>query len=366
MNMVDYIEKYGELTFDQLELTEVDKLIFSILSYIKYDGIVSYNSFNKKTLKEVCDVFFNTHTEEDFKNIFHTIRFSTVLLDKIRNKNRYKDLLLYNDIYIGDDKKQFSALTIEVNPRLVFVSFEGTDHLVSGWKEDCAMTYKKFIPAQMQAIKYLNKHFMFRNCELILVGHSKGGNLALVSAMYCNPVVFKKIKEVVSYDGPGLSKEQLKLDRYSRLKERYNLYIPDTSVFGLLLNVEDYKVVKTNKLPFFSHDPMTWKIDDNKFSTGKLSDFSKILNVGLDRWVVKYSKDERKSFFECVFKVFENNDITNLIDVMDNYKLVLKILKEAHMLDSRVKAMAKDIITIYLKCNKEYLKEKFNKKIKNE
>lgn len=366
MNIVDYIEKYGNLTFEEKELTEIDKLLFSILSYIKYDGSVSYNSSNKKTLKQVCDDYFSTHDEKDFKNIFHTIRFSTVLLEKIKNMKRYSGLLLYNDIYIGDSKQQFSALTIELNSNLVYVSFEGTDHLVSGWREDCAMTYKKFVPAQIQAIRYLNRHFKFRNCEIILGGHSKGGNLALVSALYSNPMIFNRIKEVCSYDGPGLSVEQLKMSRYKRLKDRYNLFIPETSVFGLLLNVEDYQVVKTNKLPFFSHDPMTWKIEDDHFSTGKLSNFSKILDEGLDKWIDKYTKVERKSFFDCVFKVFENNNITSLIDVMDNYKLMIKIIKEARLLEPGVKSMAKDILTTYLKCNKEYLTEKFNRKVKND
>ena len=45
---------------------------------------------------------------------------------------------------------------------------------------------------------------------------------------------------------------------------------------------------------------------------------------------------------------------------------MIKIIKEARLLEPRVKSMAKDILTTYLKCNKEYLKEKFNRKVKND
>lgn len=365
MDIIKYIEKNGDITFEEKGLTIVDKLIFSTLSYVYYDGVVSSNSFNKKTIEQVGKEFFSIHADREFKNIFHTISYAPKLLDIIKEKKRYKDLLLYNDVYIGDSKQQFSAVSIEINPNLVFVSFEGTDELISGWKEDCALTYKRFIPSQIQAIKYLNQHFLFKNCELILGGHSKGGNIGLIAAMYANPLVRRKIKEIVSFDGPGLRKEQLDLSRYNDVKDKYNLYIPDTSVFGLLLVNENYKVVKTNKIAFFSHDPMTWKIIGDEFKAGKLSNFSKILSTGLDKWSNKYTDKEKKLFFECLFKVLEKQNITSLLEIMDNYKLVIKIFKELKTLDPTIKLMAKDIVSIYIKCNKEYLKEKFSKKDKN-
>lgn len=366
MDVIKYIEKNGDLTFEEKAMTLIDKLIFSILSYVYYDGTVSSNSSRKKTIAEVGKDFFLVHADREFKNIFHTISYAPKILDIIKDKKRYKDLYLYNDVYIGNQHQQFSALTIEINPNLVFVSFEGTDELISGWKEDCAMTYKRFIPSQVQAIKYLNQHFTFKNCELILGGHSKGGNLALISAMYSNPLIRKKVKEIISFDGPGLKKEQLELNRYKEVKDKYNLYIPDTSVFGLLLKNEEYNVVKTNKIAFFSHDPMTWKIDGDNFKEGKLSNFSKILSTGLDKWSNKYTNEEKKVFFDCLFKTIDKQNIVSLIEVMDNYKLVIKIFKELKTLDPTIKLMAKDIVSIYIKCNKEYLKEKFSKKDKKD
>ena len=61
----------------------------------------------------------------------------------------------------------------------------------------------------------MNAHFTFKDCKLILGGHSKGGNLALVAAMYSNFLVRNKIIEIYSYDGQGLLEEQLNSSRYN-------------------------------------------------------------------------------------------------------------------------------------------------------
>jgi len=39
---------------------------------------------------------------------------------------------------------------------------------------------------------------------MIIGGHSKGGNLALIAAMYCNFFIRRKIINVYSNDGPGI------------------------------------------------------------------------------------------------------------------------------------------------------------------
>ena len=41
MNLFSFIDKYGCYTFDEVGFTEVDNIIFSLLSYLELDGIVS-------------------------------------------------------------------------------------------------------------------------------------------------------------------------------------------------------------------------------------------------------------------------------------------------------------------------------------
>ena len=63
MNIIDYIEKYKDLTLEEKELTEVDKLIFSLLSYVNYNGIVSNNEKHKKTIEIVGKEYFLKNTK---------------------------------------------------------------------------------------------------------------------------------------------------------------------------------------------------------------------------------------------------------------------------------------------------------------
>lgn len=362
MNLINYINKYGNKTFAEKEINEVDKLLFSLLSYVRYDGAISKMRFRKRTIGTVADSYFSNTTKKEISKNIMAIRTGIDLLNRIRKTKRYKDLLMYSDVYIGDDKQQFSAMCIEINPKLVYVSFEGTDQLISGWEEDCKLTYIFPVLAQEQAIRYLNKNFTLRNCKLIVGGHSKGGNLALTSSMYCNPLVRRKIIEIYSYDGPGLRKKQLESKEYQKVKEKFNHIIPNNSIVGLLLRHDnDYKVIKSNRSGLMAHSALTWQLEDDKFKTAKLSAFSKIIDEGITTWLDKYNDQERERFVNCVFRVFEKTNITSLVQIMANYKLILDIIKEANNIEEFVKDMAKDLVNVLIDCNKEHIKSKFIK-----
>lgn len=365
MNIIDYIDKYGETSFEEKTITEVDKLIFALLSYVKYDGIVSTMSFTKKTIEEVGRTYFEKYTKKDIKNNIFSIRDAINVLEKIYTKKRYKDLLMYNDVYIGDDSQQFSAVCIELSPRLVFVSFEGTDQLISGWEEDCKMSYKFPVPAQKLAIKYLNKHFTFRDCELIVAGHSKGGNLALVSSMYANFIVKNKIREIYSYDGPGLRDEQFNSNRYKTVKDKYNLIIPNSCIVGLLLKHDVRRIIKSTRRGVMAHHALRWEIKEDDFIDSELSLSSKLFDEGLSTWYNKYNDDKREEFVKYVFEVFRKNNIKSLTEIMQDYTILIKIFKDVKDIDIMVKNMVKDFIKIFIDCNTSYFKAKLSKKDSN-
>ena len=71
------------------------------------------------------------------------------------------------------------------------------------------------------AIKYLNKHFTFTTKKLIVGGHSKGGNLALVASMYANFIVRNKIKYIYSGDGPGVLDKEFNSKKYQKIINKY-------------------------------------------------------------------------------------------------------------------------------------------------
>ena len=52
------------------------------------------------------------------------------------------------------------------------------------------------VEAQKYAIKYLNR-YLFNRKKLIVGGHSKGGHLAIISSMYANYFIKRKILKII-------------------------------------------------------------------------------------------------------------------------------------------------------------------------
>ena len=67
MNLISYIEKYGNKTFQDKPLNGVDKLILSNLSYIEFTGIIFKGSFYKKRLETAGDEFFSNEHDKGKK-----------------------------------------------------------------------------------------------------------------------------------------------------------------------------------------------------------------------------------------------------------------------------------------------------------
>ena len=348
MNLFSYIDKYGGYTFSEKEFNDLDNAIFASLSYLSLYGMVSSDWHNKITIKEVGNRYFEFQTRE--RNIT-SVKQAMKMLRYIKDTKRYGNLFLYNYIYEENSEQQFSAVTIEVSPELVYVSFEGTDHLISGWKEDFMLSYMFPVNSQRKAIEYVNKNFSFRNKKIILGGHSKGGNLALVAGMYANIWVRRKIIRVYNNDGPGLLWEQLNSVNYRRVRAKLVHIVPDSSVIGLLLyHSSDYKVVKSFRKGLWSHDLYTWVVKDDSFVKGELNSFSKTFDKELEKWLEQYDNEERETFVFSLFSIFERANVDSLIKIMDNKKLILQLIAESKEISDKDRKMLKEIVNLVVKC----------------
>lgn len=343
MKLLEYIEKNGQYSFDEKALNQVDKLLFANLSYVDYKDTVSSNSKVKKTIKDICEEFFAKAYDTEY-NIL-AVRGGIKLLKKMSKCKRYQDLYLYNYQKIIDDDEQFSAITIEINSHLVYVSFEGTTDEMVGWQEDFEMCYQFPIPSQKSAIKYLNHFFSFKNVDIILGGHSKGGNLALVSGMCSNFLVRHKVKEIYNYDGPGLSKKQLSSTKYKKISHKYQHIVPNNSLVGMMLYSEKRIVIKTNYIGMLSHYFMNWEVDDFDMIKCNLSKSSLRLGESLTSWIEKYDNRQKKQFVEEIFDVFKHNNIDSLLDFKKKPSTIVKILGDSTKVSEQTRIMFKEFAT---------------------
>ena len=352
MSIFDYINKYGCYTFEEMEFNVVDNFIFSALAYSDLGDYVSGNRLDKRTISEVGKAFFKDFDKKQ-KNIT-AVRVGIKVLREVMSTRRYGNLYLYNYSYIGDDRQQFCALTIEINKKLVYVSYEGTDALISGWHEDFEMSYKFPVLSHRRAIDYLNRHFLFNNKDIILGGHSKGGNLALVAGMYANFWVKDRIIKIYMNDSPGLRKKEIESKYYKSVEHKIVSIIPNYSIVGLLFrHSNNFRVIKSNKKGVYAHDMATWIVKDKDILEVQLSSFSKYLDDAMIRWLDRYNDLEREKFTESLFMVFDRASVTSLDDVLNNKKLILKLIVETKDIDKRTKKMLKEFVYMLFSYFKE-------------
>ena len=354
-SILNYLKNNGNKTFRQLEFNEIDNVVFSSISYSEFGGIISENR-KFMNLYDALEVFLRKYTIKNAAKLGIAQTDSYKIIKEIIGLKRYRDVLVYNYRYVGDKDKQFCAMTFKVRNMFTYVAFEGTDHLLSGWKEDFEMIYKFPVPAQEYAVKYLNETINMFDKNLIVGGHSKGGNLALVASMYCHPLIRFKINKIYSNDGPGLRLNEINSQEYKRIEKRLIQIIPNYSLVGLLLRHNDnFTVIKSTKKDIMAHSVLTWEVDYNKFKRAKLSDLSKKLDKSIIIWLDNHDDKTRKKIITSVFKALEDAGVYNLYDIK-KIKTGMKVIKNLTSIDKETK----NLIFDFLKFNISYVFDKSN------
>ncbi len=341
-----YIKEYGDKTFNEEKFNEIDNVILSSVVYLNFDGIVPKNK-KSISLCEAGNIFLYKYNYFDVSKLGIAQKVSYKILKQIVNTKRYKDIQMYNYKYIWDTDTQFGAVCFKVKKKFIYVAFEGTDNLLSGWKEDFQMAYEFPVPSQKLAVKYLNENIKLFDKNIIVGGHSKGGNLALVSSMYCKNRINKKIKRIYSNDGPGLKKEQIESENYSKVRDRLIHLVPNYSYVGVLLRNDKFTVIKTNRKDFMAHAVSSWQVNKNEFIRENLSSISDNFRKSLLKWLDEHDLEQREKMISTVFKTLEESGIKNLNDFF-NLKNAITVIRNVNNIDEETKNLVISLIEFNL------------------
>ena len=195
----DYLYYYKNTSLEEVNINEIDILLFSVLSYLP---IKSFS--NELDLTGFINYVNKTVNKNDYSKMG---KIAYEILNSIKGSKRYKSLRVKNFINIKNESVQFGACIFCFGTNSI-ISYKGTDGSVIGWFENFRLGYSYPTNTQLMAIDYLNENVKFKDKNIYVCGHSKGGNLALVSSMEANNNIFKKIKKIYNFDGPGLLKEE--------------------------------------------------------------------------------------------------------------------------------------------------------------
>lgn len=348
-NIFDYVKENGDKTFFEKEFTEVDAAIMALLSYINFDHIV-FNTKDKVKLANALEYFLNYGDIKEFMRRGFVQKDLIKLCKVLKNKARYKDILLFGYVYKISFNEQFCAISMKLPDGKIVISYEGTDHNLSGWEEDMALCYQFPVPSQTDAIRYLNRHVSLFDREVILVGHSKGGHLAMVAGMFANPICKLKIKKIYNFDGPGLRKKEISSSQYKSIEKKLFHIVPHYSLFGLLLrHGNQYISVKSSRKDLFAHSLFTWEVVHSQFKREPLSKLSKNLDKSIILWLDQHNDKEREKITKDIFSYFRKAGLTNFVEIT-KLKNIVSLLKCSSDLDKETK----DMLNQFVKFNFDY------------
>lgn len=373
MNYFAFIDKYGKVTYKDKKETEIDILLFSQLAYLPMDNI-DFKNNQKYTLEEIA----TSIDRSVFLESLIAQRNALKLLDTIKDLPRFKEIKVADYSYLMDENSQFGAVTFILPNKKIVIAFQGTDNTIAGWKEDAILSYKYPTTSQELAGSYVEKIISKYKRLVIICGHSKGGNLALVGAMRTTLLKKFDIKEIYSFDGPGLRENEFNSNQYKQIRKKLHNIIPNESMVGVLFNQENLDVIKSNAKGIMQHATTSWQVEDDKLVRTNKSALSDNLDKAIYDWLSNYNLEQRKLIIDETFGLLEKSNIKRVSDISDNYlRSLFEVLKATETLDNQTKVvifnclkllsttLSKTLINMELnnlkkKINNNIFKEKIN------
>ncbi len=351
MNIVNYVETYGDRTFSERPLNEVDSLIFCELSYLCFtesplrDGSEPLGKLAEAREELIRDTLLPASNEKLLRAIAKSRRFSSVSAFRFREFN--------------DEAREvrFAAITFDLGDGNLYCAFRGTDVTLLGWKEDFNMAFRRRIPSQKLALDYLSELAESSRAPLFVGGHSKGGNLAVYAAVNATRAVKKRIAAVYDHDGPGFRERIFSSPRYLDVEDRIRRTVPHDSLIGILLfHSERQKVVLSRSVLIGQHNPFAWAVKNAEEFVGLPSTTanSKRTDRALGEWIAGMDEGTRKKFVDALFAVISGSGAQKVTDFKHGIFRKIRGMRRAYKKLSKesralIRSGGKRLIAIWLR-----------------
>ena len=341
-SLIDYIHRYGGVSFSKKRFNDVDNVILSLIAYIDMSNTAAATS-EGISLADAMEYFLATHSYKEASHYGLALKDAYPIAKELIDAPRFADIRISDYVYLADGDTQFGAMIFHLTKHLDYICFEGTDHTIGGWREDCLLACYHPVSSHILGADYLKKHIKISGPSVILGGHSKGGNTALVSALMTTPMRRKKIRMIYSNDGPGLRRRELMSKEYKSIRSKYKHIVPQNSIVGMMLRQDENFVVHSNQFGALAHIPSSWEVIDDKLRRSVLSSGSEALNKALVEWLDKHSDEERLSLVNECFDLLVKSGINWTMDFRDPKK-VMKAISMINTVPEDTRKLVLDVI----------------------
>ena len=337
-DILSYLDWRGDLSFEERPFNDVDNLILSELAYLDMTGIVPGPGENGIiALKDVYPRYVQMGYDQSCMP--NDPRYLACAASQTRRFGEIR-LWRYADEIDRERQIQFAAVTCFLPGGGIYVDYRGTDHSLVGWREDFNTSFMNETPGQQQAVLYLNAVMAATEGPVMVGGHSKGGNLAVYAAAFCDEIHRDRISIVYSNDGPGFNDKITETEEYRAVLPKVQLTIPESSIIGIIMdNKHASRIVRCSSSNWLEqHNPYSWQVNFQGFELAEdQSGSSRFLNSALDQWISSLTDQEKVIFVNAVFDSMEASGAATLEDLVEDKRASYNaIVKAARELDPEV------------------------------
>lgn len=349
MNIIDYIDWRGDLSFSADPLNRVDALILSHIIYLHFDNLVDKDFSNPISLKQLAEKLNEAHDCHERTNLGLAIDPKTVdLFFKCAESKRFGDIKITGFVDIFDTVKieQFCIASFLIGDDVV-ISVRGTDDTIIGWYEDFNLSYMKLIPSQIDASAYFEKAAKkFTDKSFVLLGHSKGGYVAVGTAVNADAEFQKRIRKVYNLDGPGYIKSFFESAEFKNIEDKLETLYPEDDYVGMLQrHPKNYMIIKADKKGIAQHNPLNWQILGNDFVKGNgFTRNSKIFYKTINEWSESISYESKEKIVKELFTIYLASDCVTNLEISQNKAVATRKIIKAF--NERTKETKDDIFKL--------------------
>lgn len=365
--IIDYIREYGDYSFSEKPLGEVDSLVFCQFAYLKFDGLVPGPDDDAPPVS-IRQIF----ESRDYDNLYGDERYrekNTELFLAMVHSRRFGSLKInYYVNHIELEKEtQFSAVTFQPDEELFYIAYRGTDETIVGWKEDLNLAFSEPVPGQVMSVEYLERSAEKIGKPFYMGGHSKGGNFAVYAAMNCRRDIQDKIVIIFNHDGPGFRPEVKEKGQFDKIEDRIRQTVPHSSLVGMLLSSDgNYRVVESRNFGLAQHDPYSWLIEKDDFQIVKqIYSGRMFVDTTLNDWILSLNQEQMRIFVDTLYDVVKASEADNLIDFTANWKRSIQgIMSAIKNVDADTTRIMNDIMKALFEMLSQHTKEELQGKKK--
>ena len=321
---IDYLKYYGAYSFLEKPFCDADNVLFNVLSYMPLEKLEEKELTLSKVYKEL----------ENTKELGLIIPNDYIIISKmIMQAKRFKNIKVSDIVCEDSDTSQFFACTYHL-PEFLLIDFRGTDDTIHGWIENLE-NLTGINEAQKKAKEYVDMINESHRKKIVITGHSKGGNMSFYAAICAQNQ--DKILKAYSLDGQGFVLKYIDIDKLNSIKDKLIHIVPENSLVGSLFKevASDIKIVKTNKISPFSHNPLSWNLEGNSFDLAdNFFDKTIKLKSKIDGIIDSLNEDECQELAKEALEFNQNIKANNLIELR-KVEYVLDIVNKSKIFDKK-------------------------------